>query len=100
MHCGIGDNSDACRPGCKRNQPDPVTVAHQVIRAEPSRVLADIFAIELRVPRPIVDADLTAEAKPGRARMVIRWRFEIKLFLQQARAAGSVDNPPGSNSLF
>jgi len=57
MDARIRHDADGMRPGRQRDQPDPVTLAHQVSRRQPAirRIAA---AQPLRIAGPFVDVDL------------------------------------------
>ena len=96
----VGDDADRDRPRGERDQPDPVPLAHEVVRAE----LADaalLHAVEpaLVVRSPLLDIEAAGESEPGRVDVVVDVLLESELALDDLRPAACVDHPSGRDGL-
>ena len=93
MEAGIDDDLDSARPGRKRDDPDPIALAEQIVRARH----ADAALLHARMPigiiGPAVDVEPAVDAKPRRADGMADVLREAELAFEQARAARCVDDP-------
>ena len=92
MQRRVGDDADRMRARRERDQPDPVAVADQVVGREPA--VRRVAAREPgRVVGPVVDVDARRRSGTRPRSRRARSAGEVELALQQAGAAGRIDQP-------
>ena len=69
LHCAngmqhiVGDDAYAGRAGAERDEPDPVTPSHQVVRAQPPGTCEGTKDTPIGAAHPVVDSDLIRHAE-------------------------------------
>ena len=94
MEVVVGNDADARAAGPQRNQPRPVALAHQVVRAEPA-LTGWHPRLPGRIPGPVVDFHSLLDAEPCGVGAVRHRSRQPELTPNQAAPAAGIDQPPG-----